>query len=175
MTPDERKLVLSLVISPRNPSGGDADAVLKHFGTEDGRELARTQLVKAIEAQDATDVELSLILCSRFGYDATLLPLLLELAPATWHHKHEDVVTMLGKLKTAETIDALYQATQWVPDYLDYDDSRALARKAIWALGSIGDPRAEEALKRLLSDTDEEVREAAAEQVQRRADTAAKS
>ena len=168
MTPEERELILSLVVSPRDLSGGDPEAVLRHFGTEDGAGLGRSLLADARQREDGTDVELALIVCARFGYDAALTPLLLELEPADWHHKHEDVVSMLGKLKSPETVNALYHATQWIPDYLDYDESRALARKAIWALGGVPGPEATQALTLLLEDKDEEVREAAAEQLRRR-------
>jgi HEAT repeat protein len=96
------------------------------------------------------------------------LPLLLELAPADWHRKHEDVVSMLGKLRAPESVDALYLATQWVPEYLNYDESRALARKAVWALGGITTPQAEDALTRLLDKRDKDLDKAAAEQLRRR-------
>lgn len=168
MTPEKRELILSLVVSPRDRSGGDPEAVLRHFGTDDGAALGRTLLADALKREDGTDVELALIVCARFGYDATLMPLLLELEPADWHHKHEDVVSMLGKLKSPETIDTLFHATQWIPEYLDYDDSRALARKAIWALGGVSGAEATRALTLLLEDKDEELREAAAEQLRRR-------
>ncbi|RST14149.1 hypothetical protein E2C00_18095 [Streptomyces sp. WAC05374] len=34
---------------------------------------------------------------------------------------------MLGKLRSPRTVPALVEATRWVPDYLDFDDNRALA------------------------------------------------
>jgi hypothetical protein len=61
VTPDERKLILSLIISPRNTNGGDPGAVLGHFGTTDGPGLGRSLLAEAIRQKDATDVELALI------------------------------------------------------------------------------------------------------------------
>jgi hypothetical protein len=54
---------------------------------------------------------------------------------ADWHHSHEDVVWHLGEYQGADVISALDHATRWVPDYLDFDENRALARKAIWELG----------------------------------------
>ena len=63
------------------------------------------------------------------------LDLLVQLASADWHHKHEDVVSALGQLRSPAAVEALYHAAWWVPDYLDFDESRALAVKAIWALG----------------------------------------
>ena len=51
--------------------------------------------------------------------------------------------------KDADTLESLYKATQWVPKYLDYDDSRALAVKAIWAIGNIPGPEADNYLQQL--------------------------
>ena len=169
MTPEARKLILSLVVTPKDKSGGDPGAVLQFFGTDDGVALGHRLLRDAVDQKDATDFELAMIVCSRFGaFDESLLPLLIEQSRANWHHRHEDVVSRLGKYKSSATVDALYDATQWVPDYLDFDESRALARKAIWALGGIPGPEASEALARLLEDKDEDLREAAAEQLRRR-------
>ncbi|MFD5103330.1 hypothetical protein [Streptomyces albidochromogenes] len=36
-------------------------------------------------------------------------------------------------------------ATRWIPEYLDFDEFRALAVKAIWALGAIPGPEARDA------------------------------
>jgi HEAT repeat protein len=168
LTPEARKLILSLVRSPKNPAGGDPGAVLDYFGTHDGAALGRRLLRDAVEQKDATDLELAMIVCSRFdAYDESLLPLLADQAVAGWHQRHEDVVSRLGKYESPAAVDALYRATQWIPDYLDYDDSRALARKAIWALGGTPGPEAEQALTRLLEDKDEDLHELAAEQLLR--------
>jgi hypothetical protein len=61
----------------------------------------------------------------------------------------------------------LYHAAWWVPDYLDFDESRALAVKAIWALGGTPGAEAEQALERLLGAEGEVVREAARAQLAR--------
>ncbi|MBB2749926.1 UNVERIFIED_ORG: HEAT repeat protein [Rhizobium aethiopicum] len=66
--------------------------------------------------------------------------LLLQLLQEGWHFKHEDVVSALADLKAPEAVEALYKVTYWVPSYLEFDDARALAVKAIWALGAIADP-----------------------------------
>jgi hypothetical protein len=169
VTPEVRKLILSLVVTPKDKSGGDPGAVLQYFCTDDGVALGRRLLRDAVNQKDAIDFELAMIVCSRFGaFDESLLPLLIEQSCVDWHHRHEDVVSLLGKYKSLMAVDALYDATQWIPGYLDFDDSRALARKAIWALGGIPGPEASEALTRLLEDKDEDLREAAVEQLRRR-------
>ncbi|HXR70550.1 HEAT repeat domain-containing protein, partial [Actinocrinis sp.] len=73
--------------------------------------------------------------------------------------------------KSPETVDALYHATQWIPEYLDFDEARALAHKAIWALGGTPGPEATAALTRLLTDEDESLHEAAAKQLRRRGES----
>lgn len=172
MTPEVRKLILALTYRPLDISGGDPGAVLRYFGTEDGPALGRRLLREAAERKDAIEFELAMIVCSRFdAYDESLLPLLIDQATADWHERHEDVVSRLGKYRSASAVDALYQSTQWVPDYLDYDESRALARKAIWALAGTPGPEAEQALRRLLEDGDKDqdhaLHELAAEQLRR--------
>jgi HEAT repeat protein len=87
---------------------------------------------------------------------------------ANWHHKHEDAASALGKLRTPGAVDALYEMTQWVPEYLDFEESRALATKAIWALAGTPGPEAEQALTRLIGSDDEIVRVGAEAQLKRR-------
>ena len=158
MTPEAEKLILSLVYRPGDTSRGDPGAVLRHFGTDDGAALGRRLLRDAVERRDATDFELALIVCNRFdAFDDSLLPLLVDQALADWHQRHEDVVSRLGKYKSPTAVDALYRLTQWIPDYLDYDESRALAQKAIRALGGIPGPEAEQALARVVEDMDREI------------------
>jgi hypothetical protein len=90
------------------------------------------------------------------------------LSQTDWHHKHEDVVSALGQLRAPAAVDALYHAAWWIPDYLDFDESRALAIKATWALGRTPGAEAEQALRRLHSAESEMVREAASAQLKRR-------
>jgi hypothetical protein len=168
VTPEERSLIMSLVFVPGRGRTGSPEEVLRHFGTADGQALGLMLLRDAAERQDPVDVEMALIVGGTFGVSIDYLDLLARLLPADWHHSHEDIVTMLGKLRAPDAVDALYQATQWVPDYLDFDDSRALATKSIWALGGTSGPEAEQALVRLLDSDSEIVRTGAEEQLERR-------
>jgi hypothetical protein len=67
-------------------------------------------------------------------------------------------------------VGALYRAAWWIPDYLDFDESRALAVKAIWALGGTPGIDADEARKRLLVAEDDIVRAAARSELMPRAE-----
>ena len=64
--------------------------------------------------------------------------------------------------------DAFYRATLKLHTYLDYDDSRALASKAIWALGRLGDATADQRLRSLAESGEPVVRAYAREQLYRR-------
>jgi hypothetical protein len=75
---------------------------------------------------------------------------------------------MFQKLKRSETVDVLLTLAQWVPDYLAFDENRALAVKAIWALGDIDGPAAERALRALSTAESDVVRDNASEQLTRR-------
>lgn len=168
MTPEERRLAMSLVVVPGRGPEMSPDEFLRRFGADDGREPGLALLRDAIDRRDGLDVEMALIVCATLGFKADHLPLLVQLIPADWHHKHEDVVTALGGLRALEAIDALYEAAQWVPEYLDYDESRALAKKAIRALSRIPGPAAERAMARLSESDSEIVREYAQAQFARR-------
>lgn len=163
MTPEQEDLVLSLVGKRLT-----ASEFLEQFGATDGQQLGLSLLRDATVRQDADDVDLALLVAYTFGFVPDHLGTLLELAPAPWHEKHEDVVTALGRMHNPAAVDALYAATQWVPDYLDFDEARALATKAIWSLGGTPGPEAEQALERLLASDSVIVRDGAREQLERR-------
>ncbi|WP_433600516.1 HEAT repeat domain-containing protein [Nocardia sp. CA-135953] len=169
MTPEDEKVILGLVYSPANPTRvGSPEEVLRHFGESNGRQLGLKLLKEAIESRYADGIELALIVSNEFGITMDYLDMLLQLSAADWHHMHEDVVSLLGQLRTSTAVDALYRAAVWIPDYLDYDDNRALARKAIWALGGTPGPEAEAALVRLRDSDSEIVRKGAEAQLERR-------
>jgi hypothetical protein len=147
---------------------GSPPDVLRRFGATDGRVLGDGLLRDAVMRQSAEDVEMALIVCATFGVTVDSLDLLVHLCSADWHYKHEDVVSALGELRQPAAVDALYHATQWIPEYLAYDESRALANKAIWVLGDTPGPEAEQALTHLLTSNDEIVREGAKAQLARR-------
>jgi hypothetical protein len=168
VTPDDRAAVMSLVIVPGRGRKGSPEELLRHFGTDDGQALGLSLLRDAVDRQDGLDVEMALVVCAVFGFTTDHLDPLLKLASADWHHKHEDVVSALGRLQSPAAVDALYHAAWWIPGYLDFDENRALAVKAIWALGGTPGAEAEQALRQLLGTESEIVREAASAQLKRR-------
>jgi len=164
MTDKERRLVMAMATQGLPPS-----EFLKQFrSSTDGELLCGELLSEAVDSRVAEDVEWSLIVGYTFGFTERHMEALLQLSKEPWHFKHEDVVTALGRLKTPKAVDALLAATKWVPDYLGFDESRALAVKAIWALGGIEGSEADAALNAVVSDPDPVLVAAAVEQLKRR-------
>ncbi|MGJ6966501.1 HEAT repeat domain-containing protein [Streptosporangium sp. G11] len=168
MNEEDARVILSMGIVPNEPREGTPDDILRHFGTNDGHELGLRLIKDAVRRKDGYDVALAMMVCHAFGYTMDHFDVLVELSYADWHKKHEDVVSNLGKLKAPAAVEALYHATQWIPDYLDYDDDRTLASKAIWALGGTPGPEAERALVRLADSENEMLKEEAGYQLERR-------
>lgn len=168
MSSEERDLIMSLVVVPGRGKNRSPEEFLHLTGKVDGKNYGSQLLRSAVAEKNPDDLELALIVCGAFDPNTENLPILAELISADWHFKHEDVVSQLGQLQTLDAVDALYEATQWVPAYLDFDDSRALAKKAIWALGRMSSHKATQALKRLVSDDSQIIREGARSQLERR-------
>ncbi|MFB6878875.1 HEAT repeat domain-containing protein [Streptomyces sp. NPDC056323] len=169
MTPEEQDLVRGLAVGLGEGPTRTIDEVLAHFGEFDGGALALRLLRDAMERRDADDVEMALIVMAAAGAPAEeFLEPLTELFPAEWHREHEDIVSTLGKLRSPRTVPTLVLATHWVPEHLDWDENRALAVKAIWALGAIPGPEAREALEGLSDAENEIIRENAVKQLARR-------
>jgi HEAT repeat protein len=167
VSPEERTLVRALYVVPggRQPLP-DAD-FLRGFGAADGMALGLDLLRDAVDRRDLLDVELALVVCFRFGFCDAHLELLVMLAWADWHQRHEDVASALAELRSPASVDALVHLAEWVPGYLEFDDARALAVKAIWALGGIGGEAAHKALESLASSPTGIVAESAVAQLEK--------
>jgi hypothetical protein len=164
MTTKERELVMALATQKLS----QADFLSRFRDSTDGQQLCGDLLTEAIQSKAAEDVECALMVGYTFGFTDDHLERLLELVSAPWHFKHEDIVTALGQLKSPKAVEGLHSATKWIPEYLDFDESRALAVKAIWALGRIKGPEADAALSELVNDPDPILAESATEQMERR-------
>jgi hypothetical protein len=94
-------------------------------------------------------VEDALVQAFAAGLHTQMSSLLIALAEALWHTRHEDVVLALQWLRSPEAVDALERVASATYAYLDYDEFYGLARKCTWALADIGTPTAYQALERL--------------------------
>jgi len=91
-----------------NQRSTTAEDVLRHFGTADGRALGLSLGRDAAERHDELDLEMALIVCHTFGFGMEHLALLVPLCSTDWYHSYENVVSMLGVLRTFAAVDALY-------------------------------------------------------------------
>jgi hypothetical protein len=164
MTEQENELIFDLIIR-----GMSREEFLNKFrNSTDGQSLARQLLEEAIADQNAVDLEMALMVAVAFNLRQELLPILLYLEPATWHQRHEDVVSLLDGFESVLTVHALYHATQWIPEYLNFDEARALAVKAIWGLGAIEGREADEALQKIAASDVPVLATNAVQQIERR-------
>ena len=167
MTPEERSRIFALTSGPGRRATLSHDEFLRAFGVADGVVLGLELLGDAVARRDRVDVEYALIVGFTFGFSDDHLQLLLALAYADWHVRHEDVASALDQLRDPSSIDALVHLAEWVPSYLEYDDARALATKAIWALGNLRTDAAITALEHLVDAPDVRIRDQANAQLER--------
>jgi hypothetical protein len=146
------------------------EELLQQFGIghSDGARFGLSILEEAYGAKDVDSVECGLGLGFRFGMSVKFFDILVKLSDADWHYRHEDVVTALDELHDGRTVETLYRAALKRHSYLDYDDSRALTVKAIFALGNLGDAAADGKLRLLAESGDSVVRVNARKQLYRR-------
>lgn len=168
MTPDERDLVLGLVQVPGGPRPLTVPAFEQRLGVADGAAWALSQLQDAIRRRDSDDVELALVAAGACGVTPAHVDPLVTLAGEDWHESHEEVVSMLGELRAVAAVDALTRLTWHVPDHLEWDESHALGRKAVHALGRIDTPESVSALESVLESGPEPLRDVAGRQLQHR-------
>jgi len=169
MTEEQRKLCRDLIIQPNGRSRIAKEDFLRRFPSSvEGGKLAMRVLEDAYGAQNAEDLQYALMIGFTFGFAPEQKDTLRRLVEADWHYSHEDVVSALQTWPTADTVEALFRATQWIPKSLEYDDSRALAVKAIWALGKIPGSEAETKLETLARSGDVILQRTAVEQLERR-------
>ena len=169
MTNEERELCHALMISPLPGSKPiSKEEFLRRFpsGIEQGK-LALGLLDEAYKGQNNEDLHCALLIGFKFGFAPNHADILCRLVGADWHLCHEDVVSALDALRDPDAVEALFHATQWIPNYLDYDEYRALAVKAIWALGNLGGPEAERKLQTLSHSDNPILRENALSQLKR--------
>jgi HEAT repeat protein len=166
VSPEERSLVMALFVVPgREPMSNEQ--FLREFGATDGVALGLDLLNDAVARRDPVDVELALVVCFRFGFSDGHLQPLISLAFGDWHQRHEDVASALGRLRSPASVDALVHLAGWIPTYLEYDEARALAVKAIWALGGIGGEDAHQALSSIAGSSCAVLAESAVAQLQK--------
>lgn len=158
MTPERRLLVLSLFLAPARGHALRPHEFRARTGIEQPSEWALHELQEAIDRQNSDDAEIAFIVGSTFDRDHQWAPFYQGLLLADWHHLHEEAAHALGFLGDSDAVPALVHAVHHVPAYLEYNDGRALANKAIHSLGKIPGPEAQTALHDLLRHEDPSLR-----------------
>ena len=171
MTPEQQKFIRDLILFP--PEGirriSKEEFLRKFPSALEKGVLALKLLDDAYRERNIDDLQCVMIIGNVFGFSDKHQNVLCLLLEEDWHISHEDIVSALGKLQmTPRTIDALYRITQWIPSYLDFDESRALAVKAIWVLGSVDSLEAEQKLKAIGNSSNLVLRQEAERQLNRR-------
>lgn len=150
MTPEEQALVFRLAASTAHGPQITREDFKARVGINEPTEWALLQLEDAIRRRDSDDAEAALLVSGFFGFDRRWIPIYQELLQSDWHHLHEDAAETLGQFRDPSSVPSLVHAAHHVPEYLEYDEARSLASKAIHSLGKIPGPEAEAALHALL-------------------------
>ena len=169
MTEEQRRLCGALTILPNGFRRISKEDFSKQFPTAlENDKLASNWLDEAYRLRSADDLNCALAIGFTFGFAPSHKDVLGRLLDADWHYSHEDIVSALQTWPTADTVEVLFRATQWIPKALEYDDARALATKAIWALGKIPSSEAVAKLETLANSSNAILRRTAEEQLKRR-------
>ncbi len=174
MSPEERTLCRDLRITPPGQQRriSKEEFVRRYPAATEHGKLSPGLFTEVCASRNAEELQCAMVVGFVFGFVPEHAGLLRELVSADWHRCHEDVVSALQKLPSEDNVEALSAATQWIPEYLQYDDSRALAVKAIWALGKVRGDAAAKKLDALANSDNMILRSNAVEQLRRRIESA---
>lgn len=142
-----RNLILKLVANAISK-----EEFVEAYGSDPYTDKAHvlTLLQSAKAVKDAESFGYALILGFLFDtFTEAYLLLLNEAILEKWHFKHEDIASILYRLKSPQSVESLYQAAMTEHDYLDYDEDYMLADKCIRALKAIGTEEAKQKLQKL--------------------------
>ena len=171
MTEEQRQLCRDLIVHPpalRMRTISKEDFISQLPSAVEHGKLALEWLDEAFRERSPEDLQCVLIVGFAFGFVPEHKEILCRLIEADWHYSHEDIVVALETWSSPDTVNALFCATQWIPKSLEYDDNRALAVKAIWALGRIPGTEAGAKLERLARSDIAVIRKTAIDQLERR-------
>jgi hypothetical protein len=145
MTKDEKQSILELSFNKKS---------LIEFEQEFPDRLTKEYILEVVESSyfnnDPDDLEYSLLLGFIIDiFDHDFAHVLSKLIVESWHFKHEDIAMILKQIKSPQSVDSLYNATEMQFEYLGYDNTYQFARKCIKALSAIGDENATNRLRLL--------------------------
>lgn len=132
------------------------------------------EMTKVIEEQDA--VQLGYLVYTLFLWDKQMgkknsgglkkfSDKLNKLLVSDWHYKHEDIVLLLQKISSIESVEYLYDAIELHPQYLAWDDNYAFEVKCVRAIYYIGKENSFSYLEKLSKHSNRVIREMAQRQI----------
>lgn len=121
---------------------------------------------EAIKSENSDEIEVVLTFSFSNSNFKDFEKYFLELLGHDWHFNHEDIARLLQQFGSTHSVDEIFKATTKKFQYLDYDDSKAFARKCTWALADIGSCEAKEALVKLSKNEDAEIADYAKKRVE---------
>lgn len=135
-----------------------------------GGRLSLDIIERAAGDRSSEDLVCAMIIGHTFGFSPAHEDILCRLAWENWHWSHEAIVSALQdcEFEDERCIDALFHLAQFVPAYLEFDDARALAVKAIWAIGGIAGDLSDSRLEALAQSSSPRLKQVAEEQLSRR-------
>lgn len=168
MNSQQRDAIMRMIVYPGDPHRLDCDGFIEATGVKHPETWALNELDKALTQHAPDDVEFAITLGVLLGMNERWVDSLIKVLDAEWTHSHEDAAEALGELGDARAVPALVRAARWVPLYLEYDEGRALAMKAIHALGRIPGPEGALGLDDLRKHEDRPLRECVESVIQKR-------
>lgn len=138
-----------------NPFEHPLESILKNIKREQYlyKEELISQLNKVIEDKNEEILNDLISICFYDGVDKSFTLALNQLLLEDWHECHEDIASLIEKIRDIRSVEVLYQRILKIPED---DDMRALAKKCIWALKAINTPEAIDKLI-LLQDSDDSI------------------
>ncbi|MCD9025431.1 hypothetical protein [Cohnella silvisoli] len=131
--------------------------------------FVNTTLQNAYSLNDSEAVDLILYLGFVFEvFTEDFVSILCKLLEIEWHYKHEDIARLLQRFKSPYSIDSLFKVATRKLSYLEYNESSALARKCIYALGDINSDESRIKLEILSNSSEDLIKEFALKQLDRR-------
>ncbi len=127
----------------------------------------------AYEQEDAEMIEY-LVFTIYLGEEKINLSLFLDilnrLILCKWHNQHENIVLLLQKISSPESVKYLYKAIFMELDYLKWDDNFAFEKKCIHAMAKCNSQEAVRNLRHLATNENEIIKLCAERQLQKMQD-----
>lgn len=118
----------------------------------DRSELIIELLNESLADKNGDAVEYLVYAADKNGVNESFVNVLCELLDVRedWQYKHEDIATLLGKVRSPKSVPCLYR----LANEYETSDIHSIPLKAMWSLRLIGTAQAEESLKTLCNSSD---------------------